>query len=180
MIAVFDTSSLHALCKYYLPLDRNGDLKNLVDSKCLSGEIVVIEQVINEARTLSGGIIINMLSFLNDRNYRTNTNGILPNLAFFNHLNNDFVDQNIVSSKGLDAIQVQNAKDRYVRGADGKLLIYSQSIIANSPIVVTEESRLLNDGKTIKKIPVNGDTMGLQCCTLPILFKNYYQINITF
>lgn len=46
------------------------------------------------------------------------------------------------------------------------------------PIIVTEETRSKNDGKVFKKIPTNCLVAGIECCTLPVLLKTHFNINI--
>jgi len=172
MKAIFDTSSLHALCKYYIPLDKSGRLSNLFLSEISKRNIIVIDAVIKEARVLSGGVIISTLAFLSNNKLHTKTDTISPSPAFYTGLSSDFLNAKVIAERKITPTEVQLAKNKYPNSADGRLIIYCQSIFSDNPIIVTEESRMLNDGKIIKKIPLNCDTLGLKCCTLPEFLKN--------
>jgi hypothetical protein len=178
MKAIFDTSSLHALCKYYIPLDKSGNLKKLIELEIAAGNIIIIDAVFNEARGLGGGVIINTLTFITTKKYHTRTDNIAPTPDFFTHLNGAFINQKVVTDRKITPTEVQQTKNKYPNLADGRLLIFCQSILSDNPIIVTEESRLLNDGKIIKKIPINCDVLGLKCCTLPEFLVNSYNAKI--
>lgn len=70
-------------------------------------------------------------------------------------------------------------KTRYLKTPDANLLLYSMTIKNNKPIVVTEETKTSNDNKIFKKIPENCKEIGIHCCTLPVLLKEYFKIYIS-
>jgi len=87
MTAILDTSSLLSLVKYYLPIDKTGRLKEIIESKYLTGEIKVIDKVIEECGYTAKGIILTELEFLNEKSSHIKTNDLLPNQAFFKFTN---------------------------------------------------------------------------------------------
>ena len=67
MTVVIDTSSLISLVRYYLPFDKDGKLVETIQSKVVSGEIVVLDKVIEECKYFSGGRVVSKLPFLLDK-----------------------------------------------------------------------------------------------------------------
>jgi hypothetical protein len=45
--------------------------------------------------------------------------------------------------------------------------------------VVTEETKSANDNKTFRKIPENCKEINIECCTLPNLLKDHFNIDIS-
>jgi hypothetical protein len=66
MKAVFDTSSLVALIKYYLPFDYNATLLGQIEEHLVTGEMIIIDEVLNECKGTAQGIVISKLSFLGE------------------------------------------------------------------------------------------------------------------
>ena len=64
MIAIFDTSSFFNLVKYYLPLDKKGEIREIIKLNYEVGEIRVIDKVIEECGYTAQGLILNNLEFL--------------------------------------------------------------------------------------------------------------------
>lgn len=179
MNAIMDTSSLLAFVRYYLPFDRNGAFKTLIQSKFVNGEIVLLDKIISEAKYISQGIILQELDFINDKKRHIDTSNLVPNTKFFNLLENQFCNKDIVRLKGISEVEFEQEKTRYLASPDANLILYSLSIKTNAPIVVTEETKASNDNKIFKKIPENCKAIGIDCCTLPILLKKHFQIDIS-
>ena len=57
MIVVIDSSSLVSLSRYYLPFDKNQTLHDFIKLKIESGEIVVIDKVLDECKYISKGTV---------------------------------------------------------------------------------------------------------------------------
>lgn len=179
MSAIIDTSSLLAFVRYYLPFDKRGTFKSLILSKFESGELIVIDKIINEAKYIAQGIILKELEFINDKTKHINTSNLVPNSKFFNLLENQFCNKDIVRLKGITDVEFEIEKKRYLISPDANLLLYSIAIKNNNPIIVTEETKTSNDNKIFKKIPENCREIGIECCTLPILLKDHFQIDIS-
>ena len=179
MNAIIDTSSLLAFVRYYLPFDKNGTFTGLFRSKFENGEIIILDKVFEESKFIAQGIILKELEFINDKKKRINTNSLIPSKKFFNLLENQFCNKDIVRLKGITEVEFEQEKNRYLTTPDANLLLYSLSIKANSPIVVTEETKAANDNKIFKKIPENCKEIDIECCSLPKLLKDHFKIDIS-
>lgn len=179
MNAIIDTSSLLAFVRYYLPFDKNGTFKSLFNSKYDSGELIVLDKVFEESKFISQGIIIRELPFIEEKSKHINTSSLIPNKKFFNLLENQFCNKDIVRLKGITDVEFEQEKTRFLTTPDANLLLYSLSIKDKSPIIVTEETKTANDNKIFKKIPENCKAIELACCTLPDLLKNHLQVDIS-
>jgi hypothetical protein len=183
MTAIIDTSSLMAIVRYYLPFDQNDRLKSLIQSHFDNGSLIVIDRVFDEARLQAKGIIIKDLGFLKKESKRIlNTDSILPDKAFFNMLENQFCNKELLRSKGIDDAGFEKLKNTYLEEADAKIVLYARhltrkgDLLQSKILVVTEESISSNDGKPFKKIPVICSHLNIECCTLPTLLKEHYTI----
>lgn len=105
---------------------------------------------------------------------------MLPDQRFFDQLKHDFLNQGVIRLKKLTDVQLDASKNEFLNDADGKILIYAQSIAVEKPIIVTGETRSPNDKKEIKKIPINCDSLNIDCCDLPTLLSNHYNLEFTF
>ncbi|MGY2131199.1 DUF4411 family protein [Hymenobacter sp. HD11105] len=174
MTAIIDTSSLLAIVRYYLPFDINNKLKKSIQALYESGELVIIDKVAYESRFQSKGIILEKLDFISAKpKLIVKTDEILPDRKFFNRLENEFCNKNIITLKGLDAAEFDSQKNSYVNNTDAKIILYAMKVKVNNPVVVTEETIAENDGKVFKKIPNICSLIGTDCCTLPALFKDH-------
>jgi hypothetical protein len=177
MIAIIDTSSLLAFVRYYLPFDRNDTLKTLLCSKIENGEILVLDKIIDESKYQSQGIILKELGFLTEKKNHVNTSEFLPSRAFFNLLENQFCNKDIRKLKDITDSEFELEKTKFLNGADANLLLCALNLKSKNPVIVTEETINANDGKLFKKIPDNCKSVEISCCTLPVYFKDYLQID---
>lgn len=163
MKVVIDTSSLLSLVRYYLPFDKQKVLFELIKSKIASGEILVIDKIIDECAYTSKGIVLSTLSYLMDKSFNKthklplNTEFILPPAPakFYRQVDNQFV--NGVFKNRLTEIQYDSLKNDFMNSADMKLILTSINLIKDNPteeiFLVTEETEVSNDNKVFKKIP---------------------------
>jgi hypothetical protein len=180
MKAVFDTSSILNFVRYYVPLDKTGELKEIFRSKYLSGEIRVIDKVISECGLTSKGLVMKELDFLKPNAHHVNTNAMLPDKKFFNLLDNQFFNHLYLNSlpEKLSKAELEKSKRDFLNGADAKLLLYSLHISSQNPIIITEETEHSNDRKIFRKIPSNCKHLNIDCCTLPELLNEKYKIGL--
>lgn len=179
MKAIIDTSSLIALAKYYLPFDKSGALKAIIQSQYESGELMVIDKVADEGKFVAKKIIRNNFDFIYDQpKILVDTTGILPVKTFYNRLENDFCDKQVVSARGLGDAEFESEKARYLETADAKIILYAMKIKAESPVVITEETVAQNDNKVFKKIPTICGLINTDCCTMPIFLKEHCKLNL--
>src|SRR5450432_2671678 len=100
MKVVIDTSSLLSLVRYYLPFDKQAILFDEFKSKISSGEILVIDKIIEECEYTSKGIVLSTLAYLTDKSFNKkhklplNTEFILPPAPakFYRQVDNQFVN----------------------------------------------------------------------------------------
>jgi hypothetical protein len=162
-----------------MPFDTKGTFKDLIRTKFQNGEILILDKVIDEAKYISQGIILKELDFINDKTKLINTSNLIPSNKFFNLLNNQFCNKDIIKLKGITDTEFELEKTHYLKSADANLILYSLSIQNNNPIVVTEETKNSNDNKIFKKIPENCKEINIICCTLPVLFKEHFNLDIS-
>jgi uncharacterized protein DUF4411 len=177
MVAI-DTCSLVALVRYYLPFDKNSTLFNFINNKIESKEIIVIDKVYEECQNVSQGIVVQTLPFL--KSNQSKTSECLPNRAFFNNTNNQFINGSVRNK--LTTEEFEALKNKFLESADAKLILWC---IKNSDLmgqcrVVTEETEVSNDNKGFKKIPTLCKIMNIGTLTLPSLLDELDGIDCQF
>ncbi len=163
MKVVIDTSSLLSLVRYYLPFDKQKILFEIVKAKIANGEITVIDKIIEECKYTSKGLVLETLSFLNDKSFNKthklplNTEFILPSAPakFYRMVDNNFVVT--VQRARLNETQYDSLKNDFMNSADMKMILTSLNLKKDNPtediFLVTEETEASNDNKVFKKIP---------------------------
>ena len=122
MKVVIDTSSLLSLVRYYLPFDKDLVLYNFFKSRVESGEIVILDKVYEECKYTAKGIVIETITYLENKKNRVKTEDILPNRRFFNQLENQFINRAIRNK--LSDVEFENLS-RYI-------LLYQNDLFLNS------------------------------------------------
>ncbi len=164
MKVVIDTSSLLSLVRYYLPFDKQKVLFEIIKTKITTGEILVIDKIIDECEYTSKGIVLEKFSFLIDKQFNKNnklplnTEFILPPAPakFYRMVDNNFV---VISQKARlrTELQYDSLKNDFMNSADMKMILTSINIKKDNPTeevyIVTEETEQSNDNKLFKKIP---------------------------
>lgn len=190
MRVVIDTSSLLSLVRYYLPFDKKNKLFEFIKDKISSGELIIIDAVLEECSFIAKRIVIEKLDYLIDKDFRKahkfliNTKDMLPPspTKFYNQIDNEFVNKSVKNI--LSEIQYESEKRSYLSTADARLIIYCLNLINDNPkervILVTEESEGSNDHKTFKKIPAICKILSVEVKTLPNLIEIYDGINFEF
>ncbi|MFN8283445.1 MAG: DUF4411 family protein [Chitinophagales bacterium] len=179
MKVVIDTSSLLSLVRYYLPFDKQKILFEIVKAKIANGEIIVIDKIIEECEYTSKGIVLETLSYLNDKSFNKthklplNTEFILPPAPakFYRMVDNNFVVA--VLKARLNETQYDSLKNDFMNSADMKMILTSLNLKKDNPtediFLVTEETETSNDNKVFKKIPAI-------CSQLDIMTINIQQL----
>jgi hypothetical protein len=181
MKALMDTSSLLAIVRYYLPFDDSGVIKQKIQAKFESGEILLLDKVLAESKFVAQGIILKELDFVDPKSSLiVKTADLVPSKKFYNLLENSFCNKDIVRLKGITAVEFETEKSRFLSTADASLILYALSIKESAPIIVTEESKASNDSKVFKKIPENCKSIDITCCTLPQFLKDHLSVSIRF
>src|SRR5680860_125785 len=70
MTVAIDTNSLIYLTRYYLKFDSNGKLFQLFKNKIESGQIVIINEVLEECKYTSKKIVVQTFDFLVDKDWK--------------------------------------------------------------------------------------------------------------
>ncbi|MFM2292800.1 MAG: hypothetical protein RIS29_2613 [Bacteroidota bacterium] len=180
MNVVIDTSSLLSLVRYYLPFDKEDKLKTLIHAKVESGEIIVLDKVAEECGYVAGGIVLKELPFLAEKHNQTKTTELFPPKAFFNMLDNQFVNSQLKNK--LSESEFEARKTAYLENADAKILLYAYTQNKQSKpfTVVSEESSAGNDDKMFKKIPTICSSISINCIQFPELLQKYNEIEVRF
>lgn len=167
MKALVDTSSFVALARYYLPFDTSGVLSGLVEEKCKSGEILLLDAIYDECRTHAKGMVVSSMPYLAEKERIVSTNNLIPTKKFLNMLEHQFCDQSVRSIRQINDAEFEVHKAAHLESGDGKLLLFA--LLANDPelIIVTEETASANDNKLFKKIPACCRELEIPCVTLP-------------
>lgn len=188
MKVVIDTSSLLSLVRYYLPFDKKNILYEIVKTKIANGEIIVIDKIIEECEYTSKGLILKILSFLNDKSFNKtnklplNTEFILPpSLAkFYRMVDNNFVVA--VQRERLNETQYDSLKNDFMNSADMKMILTSLNLKKDHPtediFLVTEETEASNDNKVFKKIPAICSQLDIMTINIQQLIDKFEGINI--
>lgn len=183
MKVVIDTSSLLSLVRYYLPFDKKTILFDAIKSKIASGEILVIDKIIDECAYISKGIVLTSLEFLTDKTFNKsnklplNTEFILPPTPakFYRQVDNQFV--NGVQKNRLTETQYDSVKNDFMNSADMKLILTSLTLIKDNPtediFLVTEETDVSNDNKVFKKIPAICSQLEIQTINIQQLVDKF-------
>jgi Domain of unknown function (DUF4411) len=179
MKAIFDTSSLLAFVRYYLPFDTENKLIDFFKDKFEKAEIIILDKVLEESKGISKGIIFSELQFLSNTKIIVKTTELLPSQKFYNLLENQFCDKTILKLKEIDDVAFELEKTTYLKSPDANLIMYSMSIKSENPIIITEETKSANDNKIFKKIPTCCTEVGIECITLPKLLKDKYNLNLS-
>lgn len=176
MAIVIDTCSLVSLAKNYLPLDKNGSLMNFIHEKFETKEWIMLDAIQRESQYTSQGIVMKAMSFLKDSAYMTKTNEMFPpsTRKLDNMLEHNFSIPVLKRELSDEEYIVQ--KDIFLKSGDGKILVYCLNMKSDASLfselcVLTEESRIPNDGKLFKKLPLICEHLGIKVITLPDYLK---------
>ena len=188
MKVVIDTNSLLSLVRYYLPFDEHSVLFNFIKTKIQTGEIVVIDKVLEQCRYIAKGLVIEKLDFLADpmflnsakQPYNTTTLLAPSPAKFIRMLENQFVVS--VQRRKLTDIEFETLKNDHLNDADIKQIILCMHFLdaKEDTVLVTEETVDSNDSKLFKKIPAMCRELKIRTMTLPELIKQYEELAFHF
>lgn len=191
MRVVIDTNSLFALVRYYLPFDDDDNLYEFIKKKIQEGEFLILDEILNECKFQSKGLILEKLNFLEDKDFRKEfkipikTKELLPPAPakFIRQVENQF-SIGVMKNK-LEDYEFELQKENWLTSADAKLIIYCLNHMQKGSFediyLVTEESRSQNDNKVFHKIPTICDILDINVLTIPeLLGKMNDEIKIKF
>lgn len=185
MKVVIDTSSLIALVRYYLPFDNDDSLKDFIQKKVESKEIIVIDKVHEESKYVAQKIVVKHLDFINTKGNTVKTTDVLPYPKFFNVVDSQLCNQTIKKQKGINETEYEKQKKEYLDSADGKLILFclreknQNKLLDGKIILVTEETSTENDNKLFKKLPECCRVLEIENCNLPTLLEKHYNIKLS-
>lgn len=187
MTVVIDTSSLLALVRYYGHFDKDKKIYSFFREKIIKGDIIIIDEVLNECKGTSKGLVVNELDFLNDKEFQkdnkvpTRTASMIAPAPtkFLNLVDNNFTTPR---AKTLKSAQFEVRKAEFLNSADMRMIIYTLNRIhkdKNLDIrIVTEETEFVNDNKAFKKIPAICKQLDIKHQALPELLHEYEGIDL--
>ena len=172
---LFDTSSLLALARYYIPFDKERNLYEWLRGKYDSKEMVLLDAIIEESKYVAHNIIQKTFPFLFVNNYLIiNTTDLLPcnTKRFDNLVNNNFAISSLTRNNKVD---FSILKQNFLNSGDGKIVLYAYNCIQNGQndfYIVTEETRYSNDNKPFKKIPSICEIINAPCLSVVDLLSH--------
>ena len=193
MKAIIDTSSLLSFCRYYLPFDKNSHLFNLIKNKIEFGDIIVIDKVMDECAAVANGHVLTSMPYLKDPKFlkgakcpvKTDTITASNHAQFLEQVDRDFQDQSLRRLKKINEAEYVVQKGIFMNSADMRMILTCLNLKERGKkgeevILVSEESRSLNDSKIFKKIPIICNYVGIQTLTLPRIFEHHYKLKVQF
>lgn len=166
MIGIIDTCSLVAIARYYLSIKDGNKLLSFLEHKFRSGDLILLSSIHREARYTHSGIVITAMPFLDDKELIINDENFIPPAPkkFSNQLDNNFCIP--LQKRKLTEEEYALQKDTYMSSGDAKLIIYALNHKGQEPIIITEESKISNDGKLFRKIPAICEMLELKSVTI--------------
>ena len=189
MIVVIDTSSLLALVRYYGRFDKTNKMQSMFKTKIENGEIVVVDEVLNECKGTSKGIVVEQMDYLIDKDWKKefkvpfNTSSLIAPAPqrFMNQVDNNF---KAPGAKKLSEELYEVRKREFLESADMKMILYCLNQKYKNPDldirIVTEETDTPNDNKAFKKIPSICKTLNIKVSTLPEYLDEIEDIKLEF
>ena len=168
---LFDTCSLIALVRYYLPFDKNNMLRDFIYSGFKSKEFLMLKQVQSECKQVSNGLVfskfpqlkniqsINFNKIVTDKVHRLIDNNFIVSQSQINRLTNE---------------EYESQKRDFINGADFNLI---HCAMENHYTIITEETPTNNDNKLFKKISAICEMQGIKCASISILLQTRLDIN---
>ncbi|TAH03862.1 MAG: DUF4411 family protein [Sphingobacteriales bacterium] len=190
MKVVIDTNSLLSLVRYYLPFDKKGVLFQFFKKKIETGEIIIIDKVLQECTYNSKGIVLTTLNYLTEKAFLKSAKApfktdslIAPSPAkFLRQVENQFVNTVVRQQRKLTDTEFENQKNTFLNDTDIKQIILCLNLLKDGEkvVLVTEETESSNDNKLFKKIPAICKELEVETMTLPELLAKYEGIDIEF
>lgn len=170
---LFDTCSLIALVRYYIPFDSQSKLGDFIHKGFETKEFIMLEQVKNECKQVSKGLVFQKLPQLKD------IKSIKFNEVITNKIHR-LIDNNFIVSKSqkdrLESVEYESHKNRFINSADFNL-IYCAMKNKDKYTIITEETATNNDNKLFKKIPLICEIQGIKCISISQLLQTRLDIN---
>ncbi|MGX3011659.1 DUF4411 family protein [Helicobacter sp. 23-1044] len=168
---LFDTCSLIALVRYYLPFDKNNVLRNFIYSGFKSKEFLMLKQVQSECKQVSNGLVFS--EFTNLKHIKpVNFNEVITD-KFHRLIDNNFIVSQSQINK-LESGEYEIQKQKFIESADFNLIYCAME---NNHTIITEETPINNDNKLFKKIPTICQIQEIKCISISQLLQTRLDIN---
>ena len=175
-----------ALVRYYVYFDNGQKIYSFFKEKITKDEIIIIDEVLNECKVTSKGLVVSKFDFFDDKAFQKEykfpiktTNMIAPApKKILNQVENNFTTPR---AKTLKSAQFEKIKSDFLNSADMRMIIYTLNRIHKKKSldirIVTEETGFANDKKAFKKIPAICKHLKIKCQALPELLNEYQGID---
>ena len=128
MKVVIDTNSLLSLVRYYLPFDKKRVLFQFFKNKIETGEIIIVDRVLQQCTYNSKGIVLKTLDYLNDKAflkaakvpYKTDSLLAPSPAKFLRQVENQFVNNVVRNQRNITDTEFENQKTAFLDDADMK------------------------------------------------------------
>jgi len=187
MKVVIDTNSLLSLVRYYIPFDKKGVLFQFFKNKIETGEIIIVDRVLQQCTYNSKGIVLKTLDYLNDKAflkaakvpYKTDSLLAPSPEKFLRQVENQFVNNVLRNQRNINDTEFENLKNAFLEDADMKQIILCLNLLKDGEkvVLVTEETESSNDNKLFKKIPAICKELSIETLNLPELLAKYVSIS---
>lgn len=157
---LFDTCSLIALVRYYIPFDSQGKLGDFIHKGFETKEFIMLEQVKNECKQVSKGLVFQTL----------------PQLVNIKHTHFESIPtaEIHIKRKQISDSDYESQKSNFINSADFNLIYCAMK---NHYTIITEETATSNDNKLFKKIPLLCETQGIECVSISKLLQTRLDID---
>lgn len=170
---LFDTCSLIALVRYYIPFDSQSKLGNFIHKGFETNEFIMLKQVKDECKQVSKGLVFQILPQLKDIK-SINFNEIITDKI------HSLIDNNFIVSKSqkdrLESAEYESQKSNFINSADFNLIYCAMQ---NHYTIITEETTAINDNKLFKKISAICQMQGIKCVSISQLLQARLDIDFT-
>lgn len=167
---LFDTCSLIALVRYYIPFDSQGKLGDFIHKGFETKEFIILEQVKNECKQVSKGLVFQTLPQL--VNIKHTHFESIPTAEIHNLIDEKFVAP--LKRKQISDSDYESQKSNFINSADFNLIYCAMK---NHYTIITEETAISNDNKLFKKIPLLCETQGIECVSISKLLQTRLDID---
>ncbi len=175
---VVDTCSLISLVRYYLPFDNDRLLYDYVKNKVDSGELLILDKVVEECKYSAKGIVLDTLKYIEAKASCISTESLYPTKGLYNLLENNFINK--VQREKISDPEFEIMKNDFLNSGDGKMIMYFMNNRQGNVVIVTEESESPNDNKTFKKLPSICKIIDCEVINLPSWIQRCNGIDIKY
>lgn len=171
-MVIVDTCSLVYLSKFYLPFDEDDKLKAFFEKKFRCGELLMLDVILNECKQQSKGIVVRSMPFWeSEKSLIVKTNDLMAPAPqkFSNQLDNNLCIPLVRKHFTDEEYSLQ--KQLFLESGDGKIILLAlnkinESRLLDEVVVLTDESKISNDGKVFKKLPSICEFLQIKTITL--------------